>query len=63
MRCEGTFSTLRASRGTYLDPLQRPVGIDKVWVHGHLVLDHGALIVPQKPFPGRVLTSPVHAAA
>jgi len=54
---------LRASRGTYLDPLQRPVGIDKVWVHGHLVLDHGALIVPQKPFPGRVLTSPVHAAA
>jgi N-acyl-D-amino-acid deacylase len=50
-------------RGTYLDPLLRPVGIDMVWVHGHLVLDHGTLIAPQQPFPGRVLTSPLHAAA
>lgn len=50
-------------RGTYLDPLLRPVGIDMVWIHGHLVLDHGALIAPRQPFPGRILTSPLHAAA
>jgi N-acyl-D-amino-acid deacylase len=42
----------------YADPSIRPIGIDMVWVHGHLVLDHGQLIVPQ-PFPGRTLMSPV----
>lgn len=44
----------------YLDPLVLPTGIDAVWVHGHQVLDHGALRAP-RPFPGRVLTSPVRA--
>lgn len=50
-----------AERGTYLKPLLRPVGIDMVWIHGELVLDHGALIVP-RPFPGRLLTTPVRPA-
>src|SRR5271166_67867 len=45
-------------RNDYLDPSVRPVGIDMVWIHGHLVLDHGRLIVP-RPFPGRTLVSPV----
>jgi N-acyl-D-amino-acid deacylase len=49
-------------RGDYLDPLVRPAGIDMVWVHGHLVLDHGQIIVPKR-FPGRVLTSAVKLAA
>ena len=44
-------------RNDYLNPEIRPEGIDCVWVHGALVLDHGALIAP-RPFPGRVLTSP-----
>ena len=43
-------------RNDYLEPSIPPVGIDKVWIHGHLVLDHGSLIAP-KPFPGRALTS------
>jgi N-acyl-D-aspartate/D-glutamate deacylase len=47
-------------RNDYLDPSTRPAGIDMVWIHGTLVLDHGALIAP-RPFPGRTLTSPVHA--
>jgi N-acyl-D-amino-acid deacylase len=50
-----------AERSTYLDPLLRPIGIDMVWIHGELVLDDGALIVPH-PFPGRVLTTPVRPA-
>ena len=29
-------------RNDYLEPSIRPVGIDMVWIHGHLVLDHGA---------------------
>jgi N-acyl-D-amino-acid deacylase len=45
-------------RNDYLDPSVRPVGIDMVWVHGQLVLDHGELHVP-RPFPGRALVSPV----
>jgi N-acyl-D-amino-acid deacylase len=44
-------------RNDYLDPSIPPIGIDMVWVHGHLVLDHGRLIVPH-PFPGRALLSP-----
>ncbi len=49
-----------AERNDYLDPLARPIGIDMVWMHGALVLDHGALIVP-RPFTGRVLVSPARA--
>jgi N-acyl-D-amino-acid deacylase len=41
----------------YLDPLAPNEGIDMVWVHGELVLDHGRFVVP-RPFPGRALTSP-----
>ncbi len=44
-------------RNDYLNPSIPPVGIDMVWVHGCLALDHGRLIAPQ-PFPGRVLASP-----
>lgn len=44
----------------YLDPLVPPTGIDAVWVHGALVLDHGALRSP-RPLPGRILQSPVRA--
>jgi N-acyl-D-amino-acid deacylase len=47
-------------RNDYLDPSIRPVGIDMVWIHGHLVLDHGELFAP-RPFPGRTLISPVYA--
>ncbi len=47
-------------RNDYLNPEIRPEGIDSVWIHGTLVLDNGALIAP-RPFPGRVLTSPVRA--
>ncbi len=47
-------------RNDYRDPSTRPVGIDMVWVHGQLVLDHGHLIVPPA-FPGRTLVSPVRA--
>ena len=35
------------------------IGIDMVWIHGHLMLDHGALTAP-RPFPGRRLTSPAY---
>ncbi len=49
-----------AERNDYLEPSIRPDGIDMVWIHGHLVLDHGALIAP-RPFPGRVLTSPARS--
>jgi N-acyl-D-amino-acid deacylase len=47
-------------RNDYLDPSTRPAGIDMVWIHGTLVLDHGALIAP-RPFPGRTLASPLRA--
>jgi len=43
-------------RNDYDSPLTPPAGIDMVWVHGELVLDHGRLIAP-RPFPGRVLLS------
>lgn len=49
-------------RNDYLNPLVRPAGIDMVWVHGHLVLDHGNIRVPD-PFPGRILTTPAGSAA
>jgi N-acyl-D-amino-acid deacylase len=49
-----------AERNDYLEPSIRPVGIDMVWIHGHLVLDQGALSAP-RPFPGRVLTSPARS--
>ena len=49
-----------AERNDYLEPSIRPDGIDMVWIHGHLALDHGALIAP-RPFPGRVLTSPARS--
>ncbi len=45
-------------RNDYLNPEIRPEGIDCVWIHGALVLDHGALIAP-RPFPWRTLASPV----
>jgi N-acyl-D-amino-acid deacylase len=48
-------------RNDYIDPLLRPAGIDMVWVHGELVLDHGTLIAPAS-FPGRILTSPLRTA-
>ena len=44
-------------RNDYDSPLVPPAGIDMVWIHGELVLDHGRLLVP-RPFPGRVLLSP-----
>jgi N-acyl-D-aspartate/D-glutamate deacylase len=49
-----------AEKNDYLDPLVPPAGIDMVWVHGHRVLDHGRFNVP-KPFPGRILTSPLQS--
>jgi N-acyl-D-aspartate/D-glutamate deacylase len=45
-------------RNDYLQPLEPNVGIDAVWVHGERVLDRGRFTVP-RPFPGRVLTSPI----
>jgi N-acyl-D-amino-acid deacylase len=47
-------------RNDYADPSIPPAGIDMVWIHGHRVLDHGALSSPRS-FPGRTLTSPEHA--
>jgi N-acyl-D-amino-acid deacylase len=44
-------------RNDYDAPLVPPDGIDMVWVHGELVLDHGRLIAPRR-FPGRTLRSP-----
>jgi N-acyl-D-amino-acid deacylase len=49
-----------AERNDYLEPSIRPVGIEMVWVHGRLVLDHGALVAP-RPFPGRLLASPTRS--
>jgi N-acyl-D-amino-acid deacylase len=46
-----------SERNDYMNPDIRPEGIDRVWIHGALVLDHGALIAP-RPFPGRALVSP-----
>jgi N-acyl-D-amino-acid deacylase len=43
-------------RNDYDSPLVPPEGIDMVWVHGEVVLDHGRLIVPRS-FPGRTLTT------
>jgi len=40
----------------YDSPLVPPSGIDMVWVHGELVLDHGRLYAPD-PFPGRILAT------
>jgi N-acyl-D-amino-acid deacylase len=48
-------------RNSYADPLVPPGGIDLVWVHGELVLEHGKLTAP-RPFPGRILTSQVKTA-
>jgi N-acyl-D-amino-acid deacylase len=45
-------------RNDYLDPLVPPTGIDRVWVHGHPVLEDGVLTAPT-PFCGRILASPV----
>ncbi len=45
-------------RNDYADPSIPPVGIDMVWVHGHLVLDHRHLMAPAV-FPGRSLVSAV----
>jgi N-acyl-D-amino-acid deacylase len=47
-------------RNDYLDPMVWPAGVDMVWIHGHLVLNHGSLIAPN-PFPGRALVSPLNA--
>jgi N-acyl-D-amino-acid deacylase len=44
-------------RNDYESPLVPPDGIDMVWIHGELVLDHGRLVVPRR-FPGRTLVSP-----
>jgi N-acyl-D-amino-acid deacylase len=41
-------------RNTYEEPFIPPEGIERVWVHGQLVLERGAFHVP-RPFPGRVL--------
>jgi N-acyl-D-amino-acid deacylase len=43
-------------RNSYEAPLTPPEGIERVWVHGHLVLEQGHFHVPQ-PFPGRILRS------
>jgi hypothetical protein len=43
-----------------VDSLVQPVGIDMLWVHGKLVLDHGKLIAPAS-FSGRILTNPNRA--
>jgi len=51
-----------AERNDYLNPMVRPVGIEMVWIHGQLVLDQGRLAAP-KPFPGRILASPLRRAA
>ena len=48
-------------RNDYTDPLVLPDGIDRVWVHGELVLEHGKLSAPQR-FPGRTLTSQLKTA-
>ena len=40
-------------------PESSVIEIDMVWIHGHLMLDHGALTAP-RPFPGRRLTSPAY---
>ncbi|MGA2894150.1 MAG: hypothetical protein ABSE22_14885 [Xanthobacteraceae bacterium] len=47
-------------RNDYLDPFMPPEGIDMVWIHGQLVLDHSRLIAPAT-FPGRLLASPVNS--
>ena len=48
-------------RNDYFEPSIPPVGIDRVWIHGRLVLDQGRLIAQKMPFPGRALISPAHA--
>jgi N-acyl-D-amino-acid deacylase len=47
-------------RNDYMDPLARPIGIDMVWVHGELVLDHGTLTAPAL-FRGRIQMSQLRA--
>jgi len=44
-------------RNDYLDPLVPNEGIDCVWVHGAMLLEHGRLRVPER-LPGRVLVAP-----
>ncbi len=44
-------------RNDYIDPLVAPLGIDAVWVHGHLVLEQGAFHPPTR-LPGQILMSP-----
>jgi N-acyl-D-aspartate/D-glutamate deacylase len=46
-------------RNDYLAPEIPPAGIDAVWVHGHLVYRDGRFLPPPRPFPGRLLMSPV----
>jgi N-acyl-D-amino-acid deacylase len=36
-------------------------GIDLVWVHGELILEHGKLVAPRR-FPGRILTGRAKSA-
>jgi hypothetical protein len=45
-----------SDRNDYLEPLVPNVGIDAVWVHGELLLDHGTFRVP-RALPGRVLAT------
>ena len=49
-------------RNDYLNPEIRPEGIDCVWVHGTLVLDHGQLIAP-RPFAGADVNKPGRGVA
>ena len=44
-------------RNDYEHPEVPPEGIDAVWVHGHLALEHGRFHVPET-LPGRILHSP-----
>lgn len=49
-------------RNDYLSPLIPPLGIDRVWVHGHCVLADGVFLPPPAPFPGRILLSQARSA-
>ena len=50
------WETVREAN-SFNEPLIPPVGIDAVWVHGHLAYSEGRFD-PPSPFGGRVLTSP-----
>jgi N-acyl-D-aspartate/D-glutamate deacylase len=43
-------------RNSYEEPFIPPQGIERVWVHGVLVLEQGRFHMPH-PFPGRILRS------